>query len=305
MSVTPQTRGRDGVAAERHRRQRYTWLPMALGLAVALAVGLWLPAWAWMWALSVAIFAGFKWATLALALDGGVSPAASWRLPAYLFLWPGMDARSFLAGAPPSRLERWAWVWAGVKTLFGAATLWLVARRLGGGPVSGWAGMVGLIFLLHFGSFELLALFWRRQGVDAQPLMRAPVLAASLGEFWGKRWNSGFRDLVFGLWFVRLRTGYGARRATLTLFLFSGLVHDLVISLPARGGYGLPTAYFLLQGGGLLAEHVRGTPLARRRGRWPGRVWTLLVVVGPAFWLFHPPFVRRVILPFLQAIHAL
>ena len=96
-----------------------------------------------------------------------------------------------------------------------------------------------------------------------------------------------------------------ARGATLAIFLFSGLVHDLVISLPARAGYGLPTAYFLLQGAGLLAEHARGTPLARWRGRWQGRVWTWLIVAGPAYWLFHPSFVRRVILPFMQAVHAL
>ena len=278
---------------------------MAVLLAAALAVGPWLPAWRWMWTLSVAIFAGFKWATLAEARAGGVRPRAAWREPAYLLLWPGMDARGFLAGGVPPRPSGRAWAAAALKTFFGAALLWLVARRMGRGLLAGWVGMVGLIFVLHFGSFELLALCWRRVGVDAQPLMRAPALSASLGEFWGKRWNSGFRDLVFGLWFPRLRARYGARRATMTLFLFSGLVHDLVISLPARGGYGLPTAYFLLQGVGLLAEHVRGLPLARWRGRWPGRVWTLGVVAGPVFWLFHPPFVRRVILPFLHALHAL
>ena len=278
---------------------------MGVFLTAALAAGHFLPAWMWMWTLSVAVFAGFKWATLVLAVADGTQPVAAWRRPAYLLLWPGMDARRFLSGTAPSRPPGLAWLWAGAKTFLGAALVFLVARRLGSGLLAGWAGMVGLIFLLHFGSFELLALFWRRLGVDAQPLMRAPVLSASLGEFWGKRWNSGFRDLVFGLWFVRLRARYGARRATTTLFLFSGLVHDLVISLPARGGYGLPTVYFLLQGGGLLAEHVRRLPLARWRGRWPGRLWTFLVVAGPAFWLFHPPFVRRVILPFLHAIHAL
>jgi hypothetical protein len=31
----------------------------------------------------------------------------------------------------------------------------------------------------------------------------------------------------------------------------------------------------------------------------------VLFVAGPAFWLFHPWFVLRVILPFMQAIHAL
>ena len=304
MNKPPEMSDLDAVR-KRSRRRRNTWLPMGALLAAALVCGPWFPTWLWMWALSVAIFGGFKWATLAQALASGVRPAAAWRAPAYLLLWPGMDARNFLSGVPPPRPAARSWTWAALKTLFGAALLWLVARVSGGGLLSGWVGMVGLIFLLHFGSFDLLACFWRRQGLNAQPLMRAPVLSASLGEFWGKRWNSGFRDLVFGLWFVRLRARYGARRATLTLFLFSGLVHDLVISLPARGGYGLPAAYFLLQGGGLLAEHVRGLPLTRWRGRWQGRLWTWLVVAGPAFWLFHPPFVRRVILPFLHAIHAL
>ena len=281
------------------------WLPMGAGLAVALCLGPFLPPWGWMWVLAVAIFGGFKWVTLTQALSGGVRPVAAWRAPAYLLLWPGMDARGFLIGVAPVPPSARAWSWAGAKTLLGAGLLWGVARFAGGGLPAGWVGMVGLIFVLHFGSFDLLARCWRRMGIDAQPLMRAPVLSASLGEFWGRRWNSGFRDLVFGLWFVRLRTRFGARPATLTLFLFSGLVHDLVISVPARAGYGLPTLYFLLQGGGLLAEHARGLPLARWRGRWQGRVWTFLVVAGPAFWLFDPPFVRRVILPFLHVIHAL
>ena len=281
------------------------WLPMAALLALALGLEPSLPSWLGMWALAVAIFAGFKWATLDQALAGASWPTARWRAPAYLCLWPGMDARGFLYGKAPAAPRARDWIWAALKTLFGAVLLWAVARWAGGGLLSGWVGMVGLIFLLHFGSFDLLACFWRSQGIDAQPLMRAPVLSASLGEFWGRRWNSGFRDLVFGLWFVRLRTRYGARTATMTLFLFSGLVHDLVISLPARGGYGLPTGYFLLQGTGLLAEHARALPLARWRGRWQGRLWTWLVVAGPAFWLFHPPFVREVILPFLRVIRAL
>ena len=37
----------------------------------------------------------------------------------------------------------------------------------------------------------------------------------------------------------------------------------------------------------------------------PGWFLTALFVAGPAFWLFHPWFVLRVILPFMQAIHAL
>jgi hypothetical protein len=75
--------------------------------------------------------------------------------------------------------------------------------------------------------------------------------------------------------------------------------------LPARGGYGLPTVYFLLQGVGLLLER---SPLSarlgiRRNGR--ARVYALVVAGAPAFWLFHPPFVLHVILPFMRAVGAI
>lgn len=281
------------------------WAPMGILLALALVSGRWLNGWLWMWVLATAIYAGFKWSTLAYALLSNLRPVSAWRPWIYLLLWPGMDARRFLAGVPPPRPALRSWIWAGMKTLFGACLLWFTARLLGGDLLAGWVGMVGLIFLLHFGSFELLALFWQQVGIDAPPLMRAPVLAASLGEFWGRRWNSGFRDLVFGLWFARLKRRFGARMTILALFLVSGVIHDLVISLPAGSGFGLPTAYFMFQGIGLLAEHARGSALARWRGRWQGRAWTWLIVAGPAFWLFHPPFVRQVILPFMRVIRAL
>ena len=281
------------------------WLPLGVFLSSALACGRWLPGWLWMWTLATAIYAGFKWSTLASALAEGLRPVSPWRPWLYLLFWPGMDANGFLAAPPPPRPAWRSWLRAGLKTLLGAGLLWAVARAFGEGRLAGWIGMAGLVFLLHFGSFDLLALFWQRQGIDAPPLMRAPVLASSLGEFWGRRWNSGFRDLVFGLWFTRLKRRLGARGAILGLFLVSGVIHDLVISLPAGAGFGLPTAYFALQGTGLLAEHARGSTLARWRGRWQGRAWTWLVVAGPVFWLFHPPFVRRVILPFMRAIHAL
>ena len=85
--------------------------------------------------------------------------------------------------------------------------------------------------------------------------------------------------------------------ATLSAFALSGLIHELVISLPADAGFGLPIGYFLLQGLAALAQ--RKTAILR------GWLFTMLVVAGPAFWLFHPPFVRRVIIPFMHAIGAL
>ncbi len=217
-----------------------------------------------------------------------------------------MDARRFLA------LNRWsenpsapAWIWALSKTLFGAGLVWGVARLAGIGLLAGWIGMVGFIFLLHFGFFAMLALFWQWRGINAQPLMKCPIAAASVSDFWGKRWNSGFRDIVFGLMFIRLAKRFGAGTAAFATFVISGLIHELVITFPARAGYGLPTLYFALQGGAMLLERSEFGGKLRLTSGWRGHAFALAVVTLPICALFPPPFVLGVMVPFLQVIHAL
>jgi D-alanyl-lipoteichoic acid acyltransferase DltB (MBOAT superfamily) len=162
-----------------------------------------------------------------------------------------------------------------------------------------------LLLFLHFGTFQLFALIWQSAGVNAKPIMRAPLASMSLGEFWGRRWNTGFRELTHGLVFMPTRRRLGPARAAIAAFLVSGLVHDFVISFPARGGYGPPTAYFLLQGIGMIFER---SALGKRLGLGQGpRGWlfVFLMTGGHVVFLFHPPFVRRVMLPFLGAIASL
>jgi alginate O-acetyltransferase complex protein AlgI len=135
--------------------------------------------------------------------------------------------------------------------------------------------------------------------------MRRPTRATSLADFWGRRWNMGFRTLAHDLVFAPLvRRGFSTTTATAAVFALSGIVHDVVISLPARGGYGLPTLYFLIQLAGLLLER---SPLLRPivRHRAIGRLYAIAFTLAPVPLLFHGPFVRNVIVPFLYAIGGL
>jgi hypothetical protein len=282
------------------------WLPISVMPPTAVACRNLLPAWVFMWILSVAIFISLKWLTWWTARSRVAHPV--WRSPAYLLAWPGMDAENFLdprQSAP--RPAPTTWLWAIIETALGAILLWMVARSVPQGEplIRGWLGMFGLIFLLHFGMFQIVSLLWQSIGIKAEPIMSAPLRSASLGEFWGKRWNLGFRQLAHQLIFRPLHRTIGAGAAGFLVFAVSGLIHDLVISLPARGGYGLPTIYFLLQGTGMTIEHSRfGKRLGLGQGM-RGRTFMMACLVAPVFLLFHPWFVMRVILPFMRAVHAL
>ena len=285
-----------GELMEGHPAQWLGWVPLFAVPCVALAGMDW-PAWVWMWAMAATIYAGCKWLTWwEAAGEDGVTMARS---VAYLLAWPGMNAREFLAAKkyerrPASR----EWVYAVSKTLFGAVLLWGVTRWVVNEWAAGWVAWVGMAFVLHFGSFHVLALAWQRAGVNAQPLMNAPLLATSLADFWGKRWNIAFNQLAHHFLFRPLAGQWGRTGGLLATFAVSGLIHDLVISVSARGGYGLPTLYFLIQGVGLLFER---TKVGRQ---FRGRTLTILVTAGPVLCLFHRPFIYQTILPFLTAIHA-
>ena len=156
-------------------------LPLLLLPALAIATRNLMPAWVFMWLLSVAIFSGCKWLTLRRARTVPSRRAAL----TYLFAWPGMDANAFLARKVTHHPTPGHWLIAAGKTLAGAALLLMATRPFWGlNPLlKGWLGMIGLVMLLHFGLFHLLALGWRAVGREAQPLMHAPLLATSLADF--------------------------------------------------------------------------------------------------------------------------
>jgi len=282
------------------------FLPLLILPAAALTLRAQFPPWIFMWAMALAIYAGCKWLTFREAAGPGPSFGPA-RALGYLLAWPGMEASMFLncqnTPAMPSGKE---WALAFAKTCLGFALLFGVSRRLL--PVhpfsAGWTGMCGVVFILHFGLFHLLSLTWRRAGVKASPLMQNPLATQSLSEFWGGRWNTAFNELAFRYIYRPVRRRTTPAFATLAVFGLSGLVHELVISLPARGGFGLPTMYFMIQGLGLLLERSAfGQKVGLGKGL-PGRAFALTIAAGPAVLLFPTPFIRNVILPMLPAIGA-
>ena len=133
------------------------------------------------------------------------------------------------------------------------------------------------------------------------PLMNRPLRSTSVAEFWGKRWNTAFRDLTFRFVFRPLQDSLSPQWALFFAFFVSGVIHELVISVPAGGGYGGPTLYFCIQAGGVIVER---SAYGRRIGLgsgWPGRLFTGLVLVMPLRLLCPDVFLTRVVMPFMKS----
>ncbi|MCE9519943.1 MAG: membrane bound O-acyl transferase family-domain-containing protein [Verrucomicrobia bacterium] len=266
------------------------------------------PRWAVMWLLAGSLFMLGKAAVLFRIKSTG-APWSMWKTLAWFCTWPGMNLRDFersgQVAKPRSECPR-SPVLALTKILLGSFLLWGAARYFSHPLAAGWCGMIGLILLLHFGVFDLLALFWQSRGYRAVPIMKAPITSLSVAEFWGRRWNSAFRDLAHPFLFIPAARSWGNVAALWLSFAISGLAHELVISVPAGAGFGLPTVYFLTQALGISLEK-RAFPKDAARRASPVSCWlfTHAFTALPAFILFHPPFVERVMLPFFHSIGAL
>jgi hypothetical protein len=106
------------------------WVPLAVLPISAAAVRSDLPAWGFMGSLAFSIYFGFKWLTWWQARLAGVCASAgrSW---GYILAWPGMDARTFLnMKAKPPAPGAADWLFAILKTVFGAVLVWGVPRQV-------------------------------------------------------------------------------------------------------------------------------------------------------------------------------
>jgi predicted DCC family thiol-disulfide oxidoreductase YuxK len=278
----------DGVGASLPRLLRGWLIVLPLGVAVGLRG---VEPWVFMWAKAGALWVALKIFTL---LD--IPRRTLGRSLAYL-AWAGMDAKEFFGTNTAMRPGLRESIFAAINIAIGVALLYAGARVAY--PYStllaGWLGMIGIVLILHFGIFKCLALLWRAFGIPATPIMEAPLRSRSLSEFWGRRWNTGFSIPARRHLMEPIARRFGTIAGLLAVFLVSGFVHELVISVPAKAGYGLPTLYFLIQAAAIMWERKIGT----------NRFITVVCVAAPAFILFHSPFIHHVIIPFLKAIGAL
>ena len=186
-------------------------------------------------------------------------------------------------------------LWVAWKPKIDDLRIWIITAVL----------MLGLSFTVHFGIFNLLVGFWRWRGVKVSPLFKAPLLSKSLTEFWGQRWNLAFSEMtalaVFRPISRQISANPNGKGIAMTVaFVFSGLLHELAVSVPPLAGFGWPTLYFVLHGFAMLIE-VR----CKKQGlRWLsssiwGRVWTLSWILLPLPLLFHRPFLEGCVWPII------
>lgn len=216
--------------------------------------------------------------------------------------WPGMRPSLFASRRASDRRAAAELAKNGVRALLIGAALFVCARVIAMAPMDitikqmivTWIALPALSLMLHFGLFDLVTGFYRARGVPVEKLFRAPLRARSVSEFWSRRWNIGFSEMISLVVYRPLRRHAGPGVALAGSFLASGLLHELAISVPVGAGYGLPTAYFLIHGALVGIE--------RKMARPPGQLWTIFWLAAPMPLLFHPPFLRGVIWP-LAGLH--
>jgi alginate O-acetyltransferase complex protein AlgI len=232
----------------------------------------------------------------AVALAARGIPRSATSLATFLFAWPGLVPGHFRTRYPAQPIDPRRFMAAWARMIAGIAATILLAFFLPRIPASeaGLAGTAALLLAIHLGLMDLLPWLLRWAGFRVPLLFDRPWAAASLAEFWGHRWNAAFVEMnrVFLLRPACRRLG--RRGSRFLLFALSGILHELALSFPAGAGWGMPLAYFLLQG--VLVD-------IEERFRVAGRLWTWFWILAPSPWLFHGPFRRALILPFYTWLH--
>lgn len=214
----------------------------------------------------------------------------------FALAWFGMDPGAFV-----ERKKGLSWradVGIGlVCMLLGTLGAWLVWHME-------WRHVL-IVFLpmslgFHFGALRVLKGAYRAWGYRVRTLFPNPLRAQGVADFWSRRWNSGYSQMMARVIGRPLEAAIGRPckgGVLLAIFIASGLLHELAITLPVRAGYGLPTCYFALHGALIFAEKFLSP--------WMRRVLVTVAVLAPLAWLFPRDFQEEVLLPCLSVLELL
>lgn len=161
-----------------------------------------------------------------------------------------------------------------------------------------------LVFLMIEILVELSSMVVRAfLGMELEPASDEPYLAASLGEFWGRRWNLTVNGILREAVFRPVRAAAAAvvGRETAAVigvvaaFVVSGLMHELLFWYVSRAAPSWEmTMFFVVHGVCVVAEF--GVMGKKKRRRLPWFVTgpaTVGFVIATSFWLFFPPLMRN------------
>lgn len=201
----------------------------------------------------------------------------------FALLWFGMDPDSFVKRRAHLGWKRDLSVGV-ILMIIGTVIAWLVWKLE-------WR-QVFLMFLpmsigFHFGALRVLKAIHRCWGFPVRTLFPNPLATTGIMDFWSKRWNVGYSQMMQRVVGRPLAARFGANIGTLAIFIFSGVLHEIAITLPCQSHFGWPTLYFTLHG--LL--HLTEKTFRFRFGKIP----TLMAVILPMPLLFPPAFQIEVI----------
>lgn len=202
---------------------------------------------------------------------------------AFALLWFGMNPGDFVLRRGGLDWKRDVVV-GGLFMLLGTLGAWWVWRME-------WRQILVMFVPMslgfHFGALRVLKGILRAAGFPVRTLFPNVLEARGIADFWSRRWNVGYSQMMQRVVGRPVGQGFGRSSGTMAVFLVSGLLHEVSITLPVRTGFGLPTLYFLVHGVLTLLE--------ARTGRAFGKLPALLAVALPLGFLFPPAFQTEVI----------
>lgn len=254
---------------------------------------------------TVGLLHTIKWSAVAVSKPKMTLPA----LLLYMSIWPGLrplERRVMSDEECAETSHRFARgyviFWIG---LLSAILLALNYKSLPPSTV-GWLGLISLITMIHFGFSDVLSALMRVTGWNVKPLFDEPWAAADMREFWSRRWNAAFVEMNHVLVLPALRTVLPGTMAIFSVFLISGILHEIGISYAAGSGWGTPAIYFLIQGAWFLIEHQmrHHSNIARNKNlRLIVRVAALCCVLLPLPLLFTDAFRAAFVVPLFAWLH--